>query len=114
MNLKLDIVYMRIWAILFIVAHHSIHIYWYWPVNTDIPALSPLFMLSLSTIFKNIGLAIFTYISGMLVFYQASKRTTYITLSQRKLKDYYFLPLFGESCITYSFLIMKVIRYQHL
>ena len=29
MNLKLDIVYMRIWAILFIVAHHSIHIYWY-------------------------------------------------------------------------------------
>lgn len=86
MNLKLDIVYMRIWAILFIVAHHSIHIYWYWPVNTDIPALSPLFMLSLSTIFKNIGLAIFTYISGMLVFYQASKRTTLHHFITKKIK----------------------------
>lgn len=77
---------MRIWAILFIVAHHSIHIYWYWPINTNIPALSPSFMLSLSTIFKNIGLAIFTYISGMLIFYQASKGTTLYHFIKKKIK----------------------------
>lgn len=86
MNLKLDIVYMRIWAILFIVAHHSIHIYWYWPVNTAIPALTPSYMLEISTIFKNIGLAIFTYISGMLIFYQTQKRTTPYNFINKKLK----------------------------
>ena len=86
MNLKLDIVYMRIWAILFIVAHHSIHIYWYWPVNSDIPALAPLYMLNFSTILKNIGLAIFTYISGMLVFYQAQKKTTLLNFVNKKIR----------------------------
>lgn len=77
---------MRIWAILFIVAHHSIHIYWYWPVNSDIPALAPLYMLNFSTILKNIGLAIFTYISGMLVFYQAQKKTTLLNFVNKKIR----------------------------
>lgn len=76
MSLKLDIVYMRIWAILFIVAHHSIHIYWFWPVNTDIPAISPHYMLNISAIFKSLGLSIFTCISGMLIYYQTKKEIT--------------------------------------
>lgn len=79
-----NIALLRVIAIISIVIHHSFCIYQDWPPNSAVePNLSG-FQMHISSALKLIGLSVFTFISGYLLYNQRLKLLPWSTMVKKK------------------------------
>lgn len=78
--------YLRVVSIICIVFHHCFCIYTGWPPNTGLVPGLPDWLFYISELSKTFGLAMFTFISGYLLFYQKKKHLRFIFFIWNKSK----------------------------
>ncbi len=96
------ITYLRNVAILAIVLHHCMCAFCGWPPNHEIGGDIPSIANTFSGMAKNLGLGVFTFISGYVLYYQTKKNETYTHLFTKKVKRI-LLPCLFWGCVYVAF-----------
>lgn len=78
--------YLRNIAIISIVLHHAMSAFTGWPPNHEIGGHVPIFASLISGIFKTLGLGLFSFISGYVLYYQRAKKELFGRFVVKKAK----------------------------
>lgn len=90
--------YLRNFAIISIVLHHSIAAFCGWPPGHAIGGSVPWTALMISATSKFLGLGLFTFISGFVLFYQTNKEIPFLKFLHKKTKRI-LLPCLVLGCV---------------
>lgn len=90
--------YLRTIAIVAIVLHHSMAAFCGWPPNHAIGGDIPPFTYYIGGMSKGFGLAIFTFISGFVLYYKVDKDESYKQFLYKKVKRI-LLPCLFWACV---------------
>lgn len=89
-------------ALVAIILHHSLCAFGGWPPNHSIGSSLPELMNIVSSVMKNLGLGLFTFISGFVFYYQSRKKEGYAIFLWKKTKRL-LLP-----CLIFAVLYMII------